>query len=288
MRVRMPELAGCGALYSNARRYLNHAGTLEFENNVTPQNPIAAPRPPRPCRRGVSPIEQQKREFTPHMNTRAFPKIDRAGGSVLRPAGLAFAALLAGSLAAMPAQAQFKCWTNNEGVRECGDRVPPEYAQEGHEVIKQGFVIDEKERAKTPEELEEDQRIRAEEAAAKRAEQERIRQDRILLSTFTSVEDIERVRDDRIRALDATISVTKARTEKIRQDLDKRVATAAAEERAGKEPNEALQKDIDSLRRQLADNESFIEEKHREQEEIRVEYAAHAARFEELKGSGRR
>ena len=50
--------------------------------------------------------------------------------------------------------AGIKCWTNKEGYKECGNAVPPEYAQQGHtELNKQGLVVDQQERAKTPEEL---------------------------------------------------------------------------------------------------------------------------------------
>ena len=44
-------------------------------------------------------------------------------------------ALAAVALLALPpmAGAGIKCWTNNDGVRECGNAVPPEYAQQGHE-----------------------------------------------------------------------------------------------------------------------------------------------------------
>ena len=33
------------------------------------------------------------------------------------------------------ADARFKCWTNSDGVKECGQNVPPEYAQQGHEEV---------------------------------------------------------------------------------------------------------------------------------------------------------
>ena len=49
--------------------------------------------------------------------------------------------------------ARFKCWTNSDGVRECGENVPPEYAQQGHEEInKLGITVDKQERAMTEEE----------------------------------------------------------------------------------------------------------------------------------------
>ena len=58
-----------------------------------------------------------------------------------------------------PAHARFKCWTNNEGIKECGEKVPPEYAQKGHqEMSTQGMVLEKKDRAKNKQELAEEAR----------------------------------------------------------------------------------------------------------------------------------
>ena len=165
--------------------------------------------------------------------------------------------------------------------------MPPEYSQQGHQEIKESGAIEETARAKTPEELEAEKAKLAAEAEQKRIAAEAQRKDNMLLSTFSTVEDIERVRDQNIESLEATISVTKARNVKIQEDLDKRIEAAANEERAGKEPNEQLLKDIESLKRQIANNEQFIDEKHKEQDAIRADYAGRIARFQELKGLGK-
>ena len=58
---------------------------------------------------------------------------------------------------AIPAQARIVCWTNKEGVKECGDKLPPEYAESGHkELDNRGFVVDETAREKTDEEVAEE------------------------------------------------------------------------------------------------------------------------------------
>ncbi len=192
---------------------------------------------------------------------------------------------ISGLLMSVSVQARMKCWTNNEGVRECGDKVPPEFAQKGHQEIgKGGLVREETKRVKTPEELAEEERLAKLEAERKKAEEEKKQQDKILLQTFGSVGDIERARDDRINAIEATIKLTMARNEKIQADLDKRIAKAAADERAGKTPSEALLKDIDSLRRQISNNNEFIEDKRVEQEEIKKSHAVDIARYKKLKG----
>lgn len=182
-------------------------------------------------------------------------------------------------------QARMKCWTNNEGIRECGDRVPPEFAQKGHqEIDKGGMVREETGRARTKEELAEDKRLAKLEAEKDKQAEEKENLDRILMETFTSVSDIERARDERVTVLDAAIKLTQARSEKIQLDLDKRIKSAANEERSGKSPSEALLKDIDSLKRQLNNNDTFIEGKRAAQEEIKQAHAKDIERFKKLKG----
>jgi hypothetical protein len=182
-------------------------------------------------------------------------------------------------------QARMKCWTNNEGVRECGDKVPPEYAQKGHQELgKGGIVREETERAKTEEELAEERRLEKIQAEKDKIAAEQKKKDDILLKTFSNVEDIERARDERLTALDASIKLTQARSEKIQFDLDKRIQKAAAAERAGKTPPEDLLKDIESLKRQIKNNDVFIEGKRAEQEEIKEAHAKDIAHFKKLKG----
>ena len=183
------------------------------------------------------------------------------------------------------AQAKFKCWTNNEGVKECGNAVPPEYAQKGHqEMSSSGMVKEETERAKTNEELAEQKRLEQIQAEKDKLAAEQKKKDQILLQTFSSVEDIERARDERLTQLDASIKLTQARSEKIQDDLDKRIKKAATAERAGKTPSEALLKDIESLKRQIKNNDNFIEGKRAEQEVIKKDHAKDIAHFKKLKG----
>ncbi len=184
-----------------------------------------------------------------------------------------------------PAQARFKCWTNNEGIKECGEKVPPEYAQKGHqEMSKQGMVVDKQERAKTKQELEVEALQAKKDAEQQKIKDEQDKKDRILLDTFTSIGDIEAVRDDKLAVIESSITLTKKRNEKTQQDLDKRIKAAASEERAGKTPNEALLKDIELLRARMSKNESFIKGKHLEQDGVKAAANADINRFKHLKG----
>ncbi len=189
---------------------------------------------------------------------------------------------------AMPSQAAIKCWTNKEGVKECGDRVPPEYSQTGHqELSEQGVVVEETERAKTDEELEEEKKLAAIKAEEDRKAAEQAKKDQILLDTFSSVEDLQMTRDGKIAAIESSISLAQKRNDKLQQDLDKWVEKAAAEERSGKAPSEDLQKDIEKLRGHINDNNTFITEKRAEQEAVKEAYAKDIERFNELKSAGK-
>ena len=181
--------------------------------------------------------------------------------------------------------ARMKCWTNHEGVRECGDMVPPEYIQQGYmEIDKEGIVRDVKERAKTPEELAEARRLAALEAAKRRQKEKQQTRDRVLLQTFSSVSDIERARDDRVSALEAAIKMAGVRSENIRLKLNDYIKRAADSQRMGKTPAPALLEDIEALRGQIENNVRFIAEQRIEQEQIRQAHALDIERYKRLKG----
>ncbi|MBI4005960.1 MAG: hypothetical protein HY356_04765 [Gammaproteobacteria bacterium] len=189
---------------------------------------------------------------------------------------------------ALHSQAAIKCWTNKEGVKECGDRVPPEYSQTGHqELSEQGVIVEETGRAKTEEELEEEKKLAAIKAEEDRIAAEQAKKDQILLDTFSSVDDLQMARDGKIAAIESSISLAQKRNDKLQQDLDKWVEKAATEERSGKAPPEDLLKDIEKLRGHINDNNTFITEKRAEQEAVKGAYAKDIERFNELKSAGK-
>lgn len=188
-------------------------------------------------------------------------------------------------LPAPAAEARIKCWTNDEGVRECGNVVPPEYAQQRvEEKNAAGITVGEEEEAKTLEDLEEERRLAA---AAEEAERIRLRkeaEDRVLLDTFTSVDDLEMARDGQIANIDGQIKITESHISKLRANLDQQIAKAAAMERRGTEPGENITANIKRLRAQIIENEAFIDAKREEQDRIRSQYAIDIDRYKALKG----
>ena len=205
-----------------------------------------------------------------------------------RPAAVGL--LLALTVLPPGALAGIKCWTNGEGVRECGNVVPPEYAQQGHEErSKRGFTKDVTGKAKTVEEVEGERRAReaAEAEAVKQAAaaKKQAELDRVLLATFSSEDDINMARDGQLANIESQIKITSEHIKKLDRSLDDLVSRAADQEKRGREVRADLRKGIDETRRQLEDEAKFIVSRREEEEKIKAKFQSDLDRFRELRGA---
>ena len=193
------------------------------------------------------------------------------------------------AFAPLDVHARIKCWTNNEGVRECGNTVPPEYAQKGHkEVSKQGITVETKGRAKNEEELAIEQRKKDEDKEKQRIALERARKDRVLLDTFTTEDDLLLTRDGKIRAIESRVQHTQSRVNGLSADLSTLQSKAAQQERGGRAVSDEMKAEISGLRGQIEQNKGFIEQRRTEQKELRAQFEDDLKRYRELKATGRR
>ncbi len=188
--------------------------------------------------------------------------------------------------------AAIKCWTNKDGLRECGNAVPPEYAQkETRTLDKRGITVEVQERAKTAEEVAEQQRLEAaereREAEEKRLRAERAAADRVLLATFATEQDIITSRDRKLAAVEGLIEVTRLTVGNLEQNLEQEKKRAASHERAGRPIPDDLTADMASLQRQIEEKQAYIHLKQREMEELRTTYDADLQRFRELQSKRR-
>ncbi len=178
-----------------------------------------------------------------------------------------------------------KCWTNKDGVRECGYSVPPEYSQQRIEIMNErGIQIGVKEAAKTKEQLEEDARLaKLKQEELKRQEEARLR-DTILLNTFTTERDLKISYDDKIEVVKGVVDITNTGTRSLEQKLEAMEKKAASYERSSEVMPEKIINDINSLKRQIQDNDKFIAKKQEEIKALNLQYEADLERFRELKG----
>ena len=179
--------------------------------------------------------------------------------------------------------ARMKCWTNSEGIKECGDKIPPEYTQQGYqELSKGGIVLEEKERIKTKEELEKAKKEAAIIAREEKKEQKKKANDKMLLETFTSIKEIETTRDQKIEAVESTIKITQKRIIKLQYLLDDELNQNSLDKQIDGEDEKF--NNAESLKEQISDNKKFIKNKIDEQEKIKKTYIEYISRFKKLRG----
>ncbi len=178
-------------------------------------------------------------------------------------------------------------WVDEHGVVHYGDRIPPEYANREAAILnKQGVEILRREGAKTPEELAEEERRRQE---ALRQQQH----DHFLLTTYTSVKDIEILRDQRVEQLAGQRRAAQQYIENLTARL------AALQERAMKfkpyNPQrnarrmpDDLAEDIVLTLNELRMQRNALAAKEEEESAVRAQFEADIARYKELHAQARR
>ena len=173
-------------------------------------------------------------------------------------------------------------WVDKEGVTHYGDHVPPEYAsQEQHILNSQGYEIKHLDAQKTAEQA------AAEEQKKVDAAQRELR-DRNLLSTYASVQEIERLRDQRLNLLADQVKVTNqfletlnGRMKKMRAD-SMRFRPYSTDPKAPPMPDQVAE-DLVRLTADMRTQEQNLKQKRSEESAMSIQFESDIDRFKELK-----
>ncbi|MHB8722278.1 MAG: DUF4124 domain-containing protein [Steroidobacteraceae bacterium] len=174
-------------------------------------------------------------------------------------------------------------WVDAQGVTHYGDHIPPEYAAQEQRVINaQGVEISRLEAQKTPEQL------AAEEQKKTDAQQARDR-DRNLLNTYASVQEIERLRDQRMTLVSDQIKVTSQFLEVLNGKLKKLRAASMHYKPYNSEPTapampDQVAEDLVRVGNDIRTQEENLREKRSEEATMRKQFGSDVDRFKELKG----
>ncbi len=109
--------------------------------------------------------------------------------------------------------------------------------------------------------------------AERKKEQER--QDKLLLSTYSSENDINFIRDRKIAQIESQIKATEETLKPMRAALER------MEKQSDSSPQS--QKQIEKTKAQITRHEAVVAEKRKEQEEFRQKYADELKRYRELR-----
>ena len=181
-------------------------------------------------------------------------------------------------------------WVDSSGRVHYTDTIPPQQAGMGHqELDKQGRVVKDVERTRrTAEEQRqaEEARRRAEEQRQRELEQER--RDRALLSSYTSEEEIDLVRDRALELEKLQLDSLNAQMNNASEKLN----YANGESKKYSAPGQKVPRSILQMQEEAVDELARIGEMLRQRqqnlEEIRAKYEADKIRFRELKAKAPR
>ena len=194
----------------------------------------------------------------------------------------------AGAAPARPASSSHKSsggvaykWVDENGVVHYGDNVPPQYAQQDRAVLNHdGVTVGHIDAALTPEQA-------AAEAQKKREALKQRQHDSFLITTYTSVADIEALRDVRLEQLRGQRAATEQYIESLRSRLGALQARAltfipySSRPDARRMPDdvaENLVRTLDEVRTQS----SALLAKSEEEKTLRAQFDADIARYQEL------
>ncbi len=129
----------------------------------------------------------------------------------------------------------------------------------------------------------------AADAKEKQQRQERLQRDRMLLETYTNVEDIERLRDQRIELLIAQRRVTEQTINNMRERQARIESQVARFKPYSDKPNapplpDHLAEEMVNTVNGLRVYRESLEKNQREQAEVKATFSADIKRFKELKG----
>jgi hypothetical protein len=181
-------------------------------------------------------------------------------------------------------------WVDNEGVVHYGDRIPPEYAGNDLSIVNdQGVTVARVAGQQSAEELAAEAEEKARLEAENQQREEALLRDRVLLSTYLSVEEIEALRDRRLELVEGQMRVTQIYLDNLREKLLKLEKESKRFSPYSDDPNA---RPIDEkLARELSDTldsimlyEKNLEKSRTEQAQLTAKFAADITRFQELNG----
>jgi hypothetical protein len=172
-------------------------------------------------------------------------------------------------------------WTDEQGVVHYGDNIPPQYASQAHAALdSQGVEVGHGDAQKTPEQ-------QAADARARDAVMKQKQHDAFLLTTYTSVKDIEALRDVRVDQLRGQVSATAQYADSLRSRLSGLQASAlnfrpySARPDARNMPDDLAENLVRTVN-ELRQEDSALASKSVEESTLRAQFQADIERYREL------
>ena len=175
-------------------------------------------------------------------------------------------------------------WVDEHGVVHYGDSIPPKYARDSRQIINsQGVEIGHVDAEKTPGQL----------AAEAKESQLRVAQkqhDYFLLSTYTSVKDIEALRDERLSQIAAQQTAAQQYVQSLQSRLTSLQSRAegfqpySTKPNAPRMPDDLAQELVHTLN-EVRLQDQAMQARSLQEEQVKAQFQSDIERFEQLKVS---
>lgn len=202
----------------------------------------------------------------------------------LIPALLLALACAAGPVSAQSDKGVAYRWVDEHGVVHYGDSIPPKYARDSRQILNsQGVEIGHVDAAKTPAQVAAEARARAQRAAQQQ-------HDYFLLSTYTSVKDIESLRDERMSQIEAQQTTARQYVQSLQSRLDALQTRAqefkpySPQPNAPRMPDDLAQELVQTLN-EVRVQDQAIQARTEQEAQVKAQFQSDIERFEQLKAA---
>ncbi|PPK73635.1 uncharacterized protein DUF4124 [Methylobacter tundripaludum] len=174
-------------------------------------------------------------------------------------------------------------WVNENGETVFSDQVPPEHAQLRRESLNEkGRVVEVTEQAKTKEQQAIDDRLNALKKAQEKIIAQQAANDKVLLSTFRNLKDMESSLYAKMQSLDAQRNVAQANLKRVENQLETQQKKAAELERNGKKIPATLLDEIKQTEAQIQAAYAEINKQIEKKNRAKAEFEADIERYKFL------
>jgi hypothetical protein len=175
-------------------------------------------------------------------------------------------------------------WVDEHGVVHYGDSIPPKYARNSRQIINaQGVEIGHVDAEKTPAQLAAEARARQKQAAQQQ-------HDYFLLGTYTSVKDIESLRDERLSQLQAQQTAAQQYVQSLQSRLASLQSRAqqfkpySSRPDAPRMPDDLAQELVQTLN-EVRVQDQAIQARSQQEAQVKAQFQSDIDRFEQLRAA---
>ena len=171
-------------------------------------------------------------------------------------------------------------WVDDNGNTYFSDQIPPEQIKHRRETLNEkGRIIDVMEKAKTQEQLELEKRLAELRKAQEKIIEKQKGYDKVLLTTFRSLDDLLMSIKGKTQSMEAQIKATEGTINRLKEQLESQQKKAAHFERNAQKVPQKLLEDIRATQDQIQETQLAISKQIEKQNKMKREDDADVERY---------